>query len=115
VFVFPSVWETFGLAACEAAMVGLPLVVADLPVLREVLSTRGAQPVAFVAPHDLFGWASAISAALATRHAPIVLAQYARAIARKYSRDRMIESYRILLASPASALAPLRPRQEVLP
>jgi glycosyltransferase involved in cell wall biosynthesis len=40
-FVFPSVWETFGLAAVEAAMAGLPAVVADLPVLREVLWTAG--------------------------------------------------------------------------
>src|ERR1700691_6028443 len=37
-FVFPSTWETFGLAAVEAAMVGVPIVAADLPVLREVLS-----------------------------------------------------------------------------
>ena len=29
-FVFPSTWETFGLAAVEAAMVGMPMVVADL-------------------------------------------------------------------------------------
>ena len=36
-FVFPSIWETFGLAAVEAAMVGMPMVVADLPALREVL------------------------------------------------------------------------------
>ena len=39
-FVFPSIWETFGLAAVEAAMLGLPMIVADLPVLREVLRTE---------------------------------------------------------------------------
>ena len=40
-FVFPSIWETFGLAAAEAAMAGMPMVVADLPVLREVLHADG--------------------------------------------------------------------------
>jgi glycosyltransferase involved in cell wall biosynthesis len=115
VFVFPSTWETFGLAAFEAAMVGVPLVVADLPVLREVLSTAGAQPAVFVDPHDLLGWIAAISGALAAPPAPRVLAEYAHAMARKYSRDRMIESYLALFAPPARAAAPLRHRQEALP
>ena len=90
-FVFPSTWETFGLAAAEAAMAGMPMVVADLPVLREVLHANGGEPVAFVAPHDLEGWISAIGAALA-RPAPRT-AEFARSIRRKYSRQRMIESY----------------------
>jgi glycosyltransferase involved in cell wall biosynthesis len=115
VFVFPSTWETFGLAAFEAATVGLPLVVADLPVLREVLSTAAAQPTVFVDPHDLLGWTSAISGALAAPPAPRVLAEFAHAMARKYSRDRMIEGYLALLTPPARAAAPLRPRREVLP
>ncbi|WP_349259402.1 MSMEG_0565 family glycosyltransferase [Actinospica sp.] len=37
-FVFPSVKEGFGLAAMEALAAGTPLVVRDLPVLREVFS-----------------------------------------------------------------------------
>jgi glycosyltransferase involved in cell wall biosynthesis len=115
VFVFSSTWETFGLAAFEAAMAGVPLVVADLPVLREVLSIKGVQPTVFVDPHDLLGWISATSAALATPPAPRVLAEYAHAMARKYSRDRMIESYLALLAPPARVSAPLRSRREVLP
>ena len=41
-FVFPSTWETFGIAAVEAAMVGMPMVVADLPVLaRGIAGGRG--------------------------------------------------------------------------
>jgi glycosyltransferase involved in cell wall biosynthesis len=35
-FAFPSVKEGFGLAAMEALAAGVPLVVRDLPVLREV-------------------------------------------------------------------------------
>ena len=93
-FVFPSIWETFGLAAVEAGMAGLPMVVADLPVLREVLRADGAEPVAFVAPDDVEGWISAIGRALATA-APASrgASAFARALSAKYSRQRMIESY----------------------
>ncbi len=93
VFVFPSTWETFGLAAVEAAMAGLPMVVADLAALREVLRADGVEPVAFVAAADVEGWISAIGKALSAKPAPHLLPAFARAIARKYSRQRMMESY----------------------
>jgi glycosyltransferase involved in cell wall biosynthesis len=92
-FVFPSTWETFGLAAVEAAMVGMPMVVADLPALREVLRAEGNEPVAFAAPHDVEAWIAAISAALAAPPSPQIAAIFARTIRRRYSRQRMIESY----------------------
>lgn len=38
VFAFPSIKEGFGLAAMEALAAGVPLVVANLPVLREIFS-----------------------------------------------------------------------------
>lgn len=93
-FVFPSTWETFGLAAVEAGMAGMPMVVADLAVLREVLHADGAEAVAFVAPDDVEGWISAIARALRTpAPAPRVGSPLARALVAKYSRHRMIESY----------------------
>jgi len=93
VFVFPSIWETFGLAAVEAGMAGMPMVVADLPVLHEVLRADGCEPVAFVTPDDLEGWISAIARALAAAPASRVVTAFARALICKYSRQRMIESY----------------------
>jgi glycosyltransferase-like protein len=42
VFAFPSRMEGFGLAAMEAAAAGVPLVVRDLPVLREVFAGAAA-------------------------------------------------------------------------
>jgi glycosyltransferase-like protein len=41
VFAFPSTREGFGLAAMEAAAAGVPLVVRDLPVLRELFTGVG--------------------------------------------------------------------------
>jgi glycosyltransferase involved in cell wall biosynthesis len=92
-FAFPSIWESFGLAAVEAAMAGLPMAVADLAVLREVLRADGTEPVVFVASHDTEGWISAIGKALVTAPAPRAVAAFSRALGRKYSRQRMIESY----------------------
>lgn len=59
VFAFPSVKEGFGLAAMEALAAGVPLVVRDLPVLREVF--RGAARFA-AGPQSL---AAELAAALA--------------------------------------------------
>jgi glycosyltransferase involved in cell wall biosynthesis len=100
-FVFPSTWETFGIAAVEAAMAGLPMIVADLPVLHEVLRADGAEPVAYVGTHDTEGWISAINAALAAPPPPRVVAGFARTVSRKYSRQRRIESYLSLFETPS--------------
>jgi glycosyltransferase-like protein len=55
VFAFPSVKEGFGLAAMEALAAGVPLVVRDLPVLREVFGPAArfaATPEALAAELD---------------------------------------------------------------
>jgi glycosyltransferase involved in cell wall biosynthesis len=98
-FVFPSTWETFGLAAVEAAMTGLPMVVADLPALREVLRTDNPDRVTFVKPHDLEGWIAAIGQALTRPPVARTATAFARALASKYSKARMIESYLSLFAA----------------
>ncbi|MET1756865.1 glycosyltransferase family 4 protein [Novosphingobium sp. RD2P27] len=47
-FAFSSRWETFGLALLEAAAAGLPLVVSDLDVSREVLGAEMENSALFV-------------------------------------------------------------------
>lgn len=56
--LFPSYIETYGLPLLEAAMVGLPILAADLPYAREVLS--GYAGVKFVKYDDVDAWVKAI-------------------------------------------------------
>ena len=60
-FAFPSIKEGFGLAAMEALAADVPLIVRDLPVLREVFGTAARFATT---PAD---FAAAISDALAAR------------------------------------------------
>ena len=91
-FVFPSVWETFGIAAVEAASVGLPLVVSDLPVLREVLADA-VVAVAFAPPHDAVSWAGAIRQGLDPQRPPRA------AISALHPIGRMADAYLSLLGA----------------
>lgn len=92
-FAFPSVKEGFGLAAMEALAAGVPTVVSDLPVLRQVFD--GA--VAFADGPD--GLATALAEAL---DAPeLRRAEVGRALAARHtwaeSAQRHLDLYRALV------------------
>ena len=57
VFVLPSLYEPFGLAALEAALAGCALVVSDIPSLREVWG----EAAVFVPPQDDRAWTRAVN------------------------------------------------------
>ena len=96
-FVFPSVHETFGISAVEAALLRRPAVVADLAVLREVLTIDGASEAVFVAPFDVAAWRTAIAAMLADPPPDDRLDTFAARVADRYSEDKMIGRYVDLL------------------
>jgi glycosyltransferase involved in cell wall biosynthesis len=97
VFVFPSQAETFGLAAVEAASAGVPLVVNDLAVLREVLSVEGKPAAVFVDAADGAKLASAVSRILADPALRNELRQNAKGLRSRYSVEMMVEEYAQIL------------------
>jgi glycosyltransferase involved in cell wall biosynthesis len=93
VFVFPSHAETFGLAAVEAASAGVPCVVNDLPVLREVLGCDGKPAALFVDASDQARFAAAVRAMLTDEGLRDQLRQNAKGLKARYSLDTMLDEY----------------------
>lgn len=93
VFVFPSALETFGLAALEAATAGTPVVAADLPTLRDVLSFEGRPGALFVDPTDSAGFAATVGDVLADAALAEELRSAGRALAQRHSLTAMIDAY----------------------
>ena len=98
VFVFPTQAETFGLAAVEAANAGVPSVVTDLPVLREVLSFEGKPTALFVDASDHAKLSAAVSKILTDQTLSDELRQNAKGLKSRYSVDAMVEEYVRLLS-----------------
>ncbi|MHA6730804.1 glycosyltransferase [Devosia sp. A369] len=96
-FVFPSRWESFGLVAVEAGMAGLPVIAADLPVLREVLAPAGT--VAFHPVDDASALAEAVRVLLADYPSSAQRHAAALALRQVYAVERMIDDYCRLIAS----------------
>jgi glycosyltransferase involved in cell wall biosynthesis len=93
VFVFPSQAETFGLAAVEAANAGIPSVVTDLPVLREVLSFEGKPAALFVDASDNAKLSAAVSRILADKTLSDQLRRNAKGLKSRYSVGTMVDEY----------------------
>jgi glycosyltransferase involved in cell wall biosynthesis len=93
VFVFPTRAETFGLAAVEAANAGVPTVVNDLPVLREVLSYQGKPAALFVDASNHAALSAAVCRVLEDEALGATLRQNAKGLKARYSVDAMVEEY----------------------
>jgi glycosyltransferase involved in cell wall biosynthesis len=92
-FMFPSTWETFGLAGVEAAMVGLPVVASNIPALHEVLTCNGETTTHFVESRSPTAWAEAIAECLNDPGLRARSEDFAEIIQHQYSEERMIEGY----------------------
>lgn len=98
--LFPSVWESFGLAAVEAAMLGVPVIATDLPVLRAVLSAAEPGMAHFHAAGCPVSLTVAAQACLASYPAVTTRQTSAQKIAAAHSVEAMIDAYCRLLARP---------------
>ncbi len=93
VFVFPSLAETFGLAAVEAAQAGVPVVAHRLEVLQEVLSADGEPCALFVDSNDTPALAEAVRRILDDPGLAATLRARAAKLSARYSLDAMVEAY----------------------
>jgi glycosyltransferase involved in cell wall biosynthesis len=83
VFVFPSLYEGFGLPPLEALAAGVPVVASDIPTLREVLGDAGPG-VTLVPVREADALAHAISTVCANRPDP----EPGRAHARRFTWEK---------------------------
>jgi glycogen synthase len=105
IFAHPARYEPFGLAVLEAALSGCPLVLGDIPSLRELW--MGA--ARFVAPGDEQGWRDTLRELLDDPAARQRLGDSALARAARYSATAMAAAYagqyRHLVDVPARGVA----------
>jgi glycosyltransferase involved in cell wall biosynthesis len=106
VFVFPSISETFGLAAIEAAQVGVPVVANRLAVLEEVLAVDSEPCALFVDADDPAAFAAAVRRVLDEPGTAEALTARSRGLASRFPLDDMVDAYDDLirgLAAPVPA------------
>ncbi|MES2979236.1 MAG: glycosyltransferase [Pseudomonadota bacterium] len=119
-FVFPSAWEGFPLALCEAGACGVPLLSADCPTgPREILApdsvqgsytlrTAEAAPYGMLLPmiestQDTAAWVDCIHQVLANKPFAAHLGQQARLAVQGLSEEAVIERWIELLDEAADA------------
>ncbi len=97
-FVSPSLYEPFGLAALEAARTGRPLLLADIPVYREIWDGAAR----FFDPYDADDLAAAITAMLQAPDERIALGTAAQRRAQQFTpagqAAAMTDIYRAIAA-----------------
>ncbi|HEY8578062.1 MAG TPA: glycosyltransferase family 4 protein [Devosia sp.] len=99
VFVFPTRFETFGLAGAEAAILGMPVIASDIPVLREVLTAPDGTPAAvFVQTENGRDIAAAIETLRSNPEGAQELSAAGKQLAVRYAPATMCDGYAALLS-----------------
>ena len=97
IFVFPSRWESMGLAVLEAMQAGLPIVASDIPAMREVLGDSGL----LVPLEDAAALAQAILRVLQDPELSSRLRLSGAHRTKLFSAETMVSEYQQLLAAPS--------------
>lgn len=104
IFASPALYEPFGLAVLEAAGHGCALVLSDVATFRELWDGCAL----FVPPRDAAGWTAALEALIADPLRRREIADAARARARRYTAEAMVDG---TLGVYGEVLARAAPRQ----
>ncbi len=106
IFVFPSRWETFGLAVVEAAASGLPIVHSDIDVLKEVTQLPDGSFAGETFPlDDAKSLAQVINRIIPDKDALTSMRHKSLAIGRLHSLDAHVKKIEDLIAKSAKGLS----------
>ncbi|NTF44515.1 glycosyltransferase family 4 protein [Rhizobium rhizogenes] len=97
-YAFASTTETFGLAAVEAAISGMPVVTSNLPVMKEVLTTEDGEAAALFVDANKAGIAKGLAELIAEPELAARLAAAGQRLKEQYSPARMCAGYEALLS-----------------
>lgn len=89
IYAHPAVYEPFGLSVLEAAAAGSPLVLTDIPTLRELWSDAAV----FVPRDDAGAWSRTLNDLLGNASARRTFGRAARERALRYSAKKTAQKY----------------------
>lgn len=84
-FVFPSSYEGFGIPILEAMAMGVPVVLSDIPVFREITQDSGV----YFSPNSMEAMAEAIETTLSSQELLDELVAYGRRRVQDFSFDSL--------------------------
>ena len=88
VFLFPSLYEAFGLALVEAMRSELPVITNDIPAAHEIVGSAG-----YILPLKLDDWVNAINNLHDNPSLKKLVGQKAKETSQKYSINNAVEQY----------------------
>ena len=92
IFLIPSNWEGFGLAAIEAMNASLPCVVSSVPGLGDLIEKDG-EDAFLIDPFDETGISEKLTQLIVSRKLRIQMGEKAFVRSRSFGIDTMIENY----------------------
>jgi glycosyltransferase involved in cell wall biosynthesis len=101
IFVSPSLFEPFGLAALEAAVAGTPLLLADIPTYRELWDDAAL----YFPPSDANALSAAFNTLAADGEFREQLGRAARQRAQEFTAERQLQRMLAIYASVSAELA----------
>jgi glycogen synthase len=90
IYLFPALYEPFGLSVLEAALSGCALVLGDIPSLREIWGDAAT----YVPPRDVAAIVNTVNTLIADEHRRRSLSAASIGRARQFTAGRMAAQYR---------------------